>query len=794
MDRLIFRSPRGDFAVVRLLLEPDHRPAMTVGRFPPVRVGERLHVRGHWQQNPQHGLQLELDECLLIVPETLSALQKLLTSGVVEGIGPVLAERLVSRQGENLLTLLTHLSEPDTSPACLSARQTLRAVSGMTARKVERLEAFWRTLKQERTGRLFLASLEIPVGLADRIQRRYGEQTEAVVRDNPYLLAEELKGVGFARADEIALKLGLTPDSPARAKAATLFLLNRALEEGHVYLPQQKLLEQAEALGISPANFLRGLSQLEADASVTVEGMAGQYEGEIRERAVYLTSYFELEKKVAERLAQLKLDPATSWQSLEISTLMPEIEAALGLSLASAQKDALLAGLSAPLLILSGGPGTGKTTLVRGLLWLYARAGLTVALAAPTGRAARRLQDASGQEASTLHRLLEVQMPGMRFQRDRRNPLEAQVVLVDEASMIDLPLFSALLEALPKGARLVLVGDAQQLPPVGPGNVLEALMNVSRALAEADMGAEPPIKCVVLEQVHRQGQQSLIALNALRIQRGLLPQLARGVEAPSADFFFVEASDAESVLQRLVELMSRRLPQHYGFDPRRDIQVLSPSQKGALGVQALNPVLQAALNPPSPSARNGGQRLRFGDKVLQARNNYDRELFNGDLGFVVGEGGGRPPELAATEGVAQVPVGGAAGPWGTEAQLEGASEPLSVLSPQPTSEAAEPGGLWVQFDQKQVLLSAAEVGDLELAYAMTVHKSQGSEFPAVVLPLLESHATMLRRNLFYTAVTRARKLLVIVGSWEAVTRAVRNDYRDQRFGALAERLCRRLMG
>lgn len=722
VEREIFRSSRGDFAVLRLQEDPPPAPAplnrfTAVGTFPPLRPGERVYVRGEFVEDPRHGRQLKVSECIPLVPETLTAFQRFLEGGAVEGIGPVLAARLIESCGEQLFPLLEGAIR-----GSLDALNALGAVPGVGVARAQRLVDCWQTLQIERGGRLFLAGLEVPTGLAERIQRRYGEQTEAIIRQNPYLLAEDIRGIGFVRADALASRLGVSPDAPGRARAAVHFLLQKAVEEGHVYLPQSRLLEQGEALGLTPANLLRALNALQSEQTLVLEP---EIPSDPPDMAIYPFTLWEAECQVAAQLVQLDQPPQQATNmGFPVARWVETLETVYGIQLAPAQKEAAFAALESSLVIISGGPGTGKTTLVRILLGLYDRAGLRVLLAAPTGRAARRLQEASGQEACTLHRLLEVQPPGMRFQRNRANPVEADVVLVDEASMIDLPLFAALLDALPPTCRLVLVGDAQQLPPVGPGNVLESLLNSGVGHA------------VILSQVHRQGQASLIALNARRMQHGLLPQLPRGEEAPDADFFFLDAPDPELALARVVELVKHRLPARYGFNALRDIQVLTPSHKGALGVASLNKALQDALNPP-PSAHDRGQRLRVGDKVLQARNNYDLDLFNGDLGFIV---------------------------------------------------ALSSEGLTLACEGRELTLEPSAQEDLELAYAMTVHKAQGSEFPAVVIPVMDAHTVMLRRNLLYTAVTRARKLVVLVGSWEAVSRAVTRDIREHRYSALQRRL------
>ncbi len=697
VEHVVFRNPENGFSVVRLRSGPEEITA--VGNLPPVRPGETLRLRGSWTEDRRFGRQFRASECQAAVPTTRDGLLAYLGSGLVRGIGKELAGRIVDHFGADTLEVLEKHPE------------RLREVSGIGPRRARDIRQAWSKHSGIKEAMIFLQGHGMSAALAARIQQVFGERAIQVVRENPYRLADEIFGVGFRTADRIAASLGIGADSPQRSQAAVTHLLGRFNDEGHVYVPREELVQRAEQeLGLEGASAEQAIEELERAGPVVVEARAGL-------KAVYPRTLFHCERGTARRLAAVAGAEAAPL-SRDVGRAIGWFEGLERMRLAPRQSEAVQQACTFNALVITGGPGTGKTTIVRAITAIARRQGKRVLLCAPTGRAAKRLSESAGMEAATIHRLLEFDPVNRRFSRDSARPLPADMVVVDEMSMVDLPLCFHLLEALPASCRLVMVGDSDQLPSVGPGCVLRDVVQSRVA------------QVVALEEIFRQAQSSRIVVNAHCILRGQLPDCR---PQQQGDFFFLEREQPEQILDTLKQLVAERLPRRYDLHPLLDIQVLSPMHRGLLGVGNLNRELQALLNP---LAGEGGG-FRPGDKVMQLRNNYELEVFNGDIGRV---------------------------------------------------EHAGPQRLVVNFDGRRVAYDPAGLYQLALAYACSIHKAQGSEYPAVVIPLHTQHYLMLQRNLLYTAVTRGRRLVVIVGSRRALELAVRNHRQQRRYSLLKERL------
>ncbi len=716
VERVTFESAESSFRVVKLAVAGRAERLSVVGTFPRMAPGARVRVRGHLEVDRKHGEQLRVLSLIELAPDTLAGLEKYLASGLIKGVGPKLAQRIVTTFGLEALKVL------DEEP------HRLREVEGLGEKRRQGLVKTWKEQKTLRDVMVFLQSHGASGALASRIVKRYGAAAMTVVSREPYRLSFEVVGVGFKTADRIAATLGVEPSSPARMQAGVHQALHDVTEAGHVWTAVDELLARAAPLlGLDAddqevrALLTRAVEALALGGHAVLETMEAT-------RVVYTREMHGAEVRLSARLAELAAAPARSLDGA--ARAMKEFEERARVELAPEQRSAVEQAARCQVLVVTGGPGVGKTTIVRAILAILSRAKVDVRLAAPTGRAAKRMSEATGQPAMTLHRLLEFEPKTQGFKRNRHSPLEAGAVIVDEASMLDLLMADALTDAIAPGTRLVLVGDVDQLESVGAGAVLRDVIG---------SGAVP---CVRLRQIFRQAARSLIVTNAHRINDGEPPLApSEGASGAQADFFIVDRRDPDKARATILELVTTRIPQRFGLDPARDVQVLTPMNRGPAGALALNEALQAALNPRGDALVRGARTFRKGDKVMQLRNDYDRAVFNGDVGFV--------------------------------ARLD-----------------AEDGSMVVRFDERDVDYEASDLDELTLAYACTVHKSQGSEHPAVVLPLLTSHFVMLSKNLLYTAVTRGKRLVVLVADPRAVELSLSRGRREERRTRLSERLAR----
>ncbi|MFO0607722.1 MAG: ATP-dependent RecD-like DNA helicase [Polyangiales bacterium] len=704
VKNVVYRNDEGTYSVVRLtLLNGDE--ATVVGPLGDLAPGEPVRVTGRYEDSRTHGRQFRAQGVFPELPTTSVGIEKLLGSGFVGNIGPAIAKRIVQRFGTSTLDVIADHPE------------RLKEVEGVGKTRAHAIQEAFRARRAEAESKAFLQGLGLGPALSRRVWERFGADAAKVIRDNPYRLAEEVAGIGFLTADAAAKKQGIADTDPRRVAGAAVYLLLDAVDEGHTALPPDELVARAEKFGVDPDLTRVALRELAARKTVVLD----------RHR-VYPPPLFEAESRLARDIARvLKLGVAPVPDAL--LTRGPVAQALAPLH--PRQREAVVATMREPFLVLTGGPGTGKTTTVKALVALQRAAGHKIVLAAPTGRAAKRLAEATGHPAGTIHRLLEWTPRVQRFARNEGSPLDADVVLVDEASMLDIQLGSALVRALRPGARMVLVGDADQLPPVGPGTVL------------ADLLATPEVRAVRLTEVFRQATSSAIVRGAYEVLKGAVPRpspprapVPEGAAPvpPAGELYVVERDEADEAAAVLVDLVAKRLARSFGVHPIRDVQVLVPTHRGPLGAQALNEALQQALNPGVARGRRG---LSPGDKVMQHKNDYDLDVWNGDLGVV--------------------------------ARLEGEKVVATI-------------------DGREVLYGGAAVENLSLAYAATVHKSQGSEYDAVVIGLHTSHFVLLNRALLYTAITRARRLAVIVGSPKALRLAVDTARVVERHGALRERL------
>lgn len=703
LERITYQNSDSHYMVAKFSPKEEIFPITIVGNFLNLNSGGHYILEGEWVKHPKYGDQFKVVNFKELLPETLQGLEKYLSSGLIKGIGPVTAKRLVQYFKFDVLEIIEKQPEK------------LAQVSGIGPQTARKIGSCYIQQKETRKLVAFFSNYDIPPVLSLKIYNHYGKDTHYILQKNPYKLAEDIWGIGFKTADRIAQSTGIKADSPQRIAAGLFHTLKTASEHGHLYLPENELINQAaEILQVDSKKVKIVLEKLILEKQLILDN-----------EDVYLASFYAIEKKIADRVSKfMQIPRLIDLSSERLKSYLQQ----LPISLACEQLKAVEYAFSSGILILTGGPGTGKTTTVKSILQLADLFKLKTVLAAPTGRAAKRLSETTNHQAKTIHRLLEYHPMLHTFQRNETNPIKADLFIIDEASMIDVFLFQALLQAIPEKAHLVLVGDVDQLPSVGPGNILRDLISSEK------------IKTIYLKKIFRQAADSFIIVNSHKINQGLPPVF----KSPKNDFFFLNIQDPEEISQNIISLAAKKVKDKFGFNPLKDIQVLSPMHKGTIGVSYLNKQLQNILNPPSalkPEIEIPWGKLRQGDKIMQIKNNYEKGVFNGDLGNI------------------------------SSIDLESQEIEVDFLN-----------------GENSVKYEFFELNELVLAYACSIHKSQGSEYPVVIIPVATQHYIMLQRNLIYTAITRARNLVILVGTKKALMIAIKNDKLEKRYTKLAQRI------
>jgi exodeoxyribonuclease V alpha subunit len=705
VERVTFHNSDNGFCVLRAKAR-GHRDLVTVvGHAAIITAGEWITASGEWVNDHTHGQQFKARFMRTSAPASIDGIEKYLGSGMIRGIGPVYAKKMVKAFGEKVFDIIE--AEPE----------RLREVTGIGLVRAKRITDAWAEQKIIREIMVFLHSNGVGTARAVRIYKTYGVDAVQVMTENPYRLARDIRGIGFKTADAIAMKLGVEKTAMIRIRAGISYALTEAMDDGHCGLPTEELVPLAVELLEISIELVQTALDLELAEGTVIAATVGET------ACVFLGGLYRAEQVIAERLLRLA-NGKLPWPYIDPEKALPWVEQKTGLSLAKSQIDAIRLSLISKILVITGGPGVGKTTIVNAILRILDAKGVNLLLCAPTGRAAKRMTEATGFDAKTIHRLLEIDPKAGGFKRNSENPLECDLLVVDEASMVDVMLMQALMKATPDNAALLIIGDIDQLPSVGPGQIL------------ADVIASGAVPVVRLTEVFRQAAQSRIITSAHRINQGSIPDLSK--PDGDSDFYFVQADDPETAVPRIIELVKTRIPRRFGLDPIRDIQVLCPMNRGGVGARSLNIELQAALNPAGErKVERFGWTFAPGDKVMQIENDYDKEVYNGDIGYV------------------------------------------DDVDP-------EAGEMFVSFDGRAVTYGFGELDTLVPAYAATIHKSQGSEYPAVVIPVLTQHYAMLQRNLLYTGATRGKRLVVLIGQSKAVAIAVRNVSGRRRWSKLNE--------
>lgn len=709
IERVTYFNEESGFVVLRVKIKGRRDLLTVVGQSISANAGEWVKAEGVWARDREHGLQFKAERLVCTPPTNIEGIEKYLASGMIKGIGPVYAKKMVARYGEKIFDIIE------------TASAKLESIDGIGPGRRRKIKDAWQEQKVVRKIMVFLHSNGVSTSRAVRIYKTYGEEAIEKVQNNPYILARDIRGIGFMSADHIAQKLGIPEDSLHRAQAGLNHMLTEASGNGHCGLPEDLLIRQtAELLTVDESIPRNGLAQA-LHAGDVVRDAVGEHE------LIFLPALKKAEEYIARRILDLSGQPS-SYPDIDFNKAIHWVQESNKLQLAASQTEAIRCALENRVVIITGGPGVGKTTIIQSILKVLHAKRVTFALCAPTGRAAKRLSESTGHEARTIHRLLEVNPRNGQFKHDEESPLEEKLLVVDECSMVDIPLMHHLLKALPEDGHLLLVGDVDQLPSVGPGSVLK------------DFIQSGCLSVVRLQEIFRQAAGSRIITNAHRINQGQMPMMEE--DAPLSDFYFIDREEPERTAATLLQMVRDRIPSKFQVHPILDIQVLCPMNRGSLGVREMNLTLQNALNPVRHGdvvAEKFGWQFRARDKVIQTENNYDKEVFNGDIG--------------------------------------------QISSIDPIEKEIK-----VQFEQRKVIYDFGELDELSLAYAITIHKSQGSEFPVVVMPVATQQYMLLQRNLVYTGVTRGRKLVVIVGQKKALGMAVNNSKNASRYSGLLHRL------
>ena len=708
IERITYTNDENNYTIAKLKVYGYRKLVTIAGNLLSPSPGEIIKMKGEWVNHPKYGEQFKVVHYKTMLPASVYGIEKYLGSGLIKGIGPVMAKRIVNMFGEESLDVI----EKDI--------EKLTEVDGIGEKRIEMIKKAWDEQKEIREVMLFLQTHNVSSGYATKIFKQYGHKSIEVVKENPYRLATDIFGIGFVIADNIAGKLGFAKNSKLRAEAGILYVLNLLSDEGHVYFPYEPLIKESQKiLQISRDIIEDALDKIASENRVVIENLNGN------KKAVYLVKYYVCENSIATRLKALNSMPK-SFRKIDIEKSVGWVQEQLSITLSEKQIESIRCATKNKVMVITGGPGTGKTTIINAVIKIFSELKINIMLAAPTGRAAKRMSEATGYEAKTIHRMMEYSISKGGFQRNEKNPLECDLLIIDEASMIDTLLMHHLLKAVPPKATFILVGDVNQLPSVGAGNILKDIINSGT------------VSVVELNEIFRQAMESQIIVNAHKVNNGMMPSLKPSRQELS-DFYFIGREDPQDVVNLILDLTINHIPRRFGFDPVKDIQVLTPMHKGIAGAGNLNVELQKALNPSGEGIIRGNRNFKVNDKVMQVRNNYNKEVFNGDIGRI-------------------------------------------------KSIDKETQELIISFDERDVPYSYTDIDEIMLAYAISIHKSQGSEYPAVIIPILTQHYVLLQRNLIYTAITRGRKLVVIVGTKKALAIGVRNDKTKKRYTYLKYRM------